>query len=89
MYNPAVQPRNKLNSFTNVIALAQALNRKTQVRLRNGVTVFPTFKAAEDETCLDAFYTEDYEFCWNLDGSSVTRPDYDMLELIYLDKNTE
>lgn len=53
------------------------------VRLRNGTIVRPVFKAAEDETCEDAFFAENYKYCWNLDGTSVTRSDYDMMEIVF------
>jgi hypothetical protein len=44
--------------------------------------VKPIYKPAEDETSEDAFFTEDYEYCWNLDGTSVTRRDFDMMEIV-------
>jgi hypothetical protein len=44
--------------------------------------VYPVYKPAEDETCEDAFFTEDYGYCWNLDGTSVTSHDFDMMEIV-------
>lgn len=83
MKNPATHIyRDRLNEFTNVIAASQRFGAKTLVRLRNGTIVEPIYKPAEDETCEDAFFTEDYNYCWNLDGTSVTRRDYDMMELV-------
>lgn len=83
MKNPATHTyRDQLNSFTNVIAANQRFGGKTSVRLRNGTIVEPIYKPAEDETCEDAFFTEDYKYCWNLDGTSATRPDYDMMEIV-------
>lgn len=83
MKNPATHIyRDRLNEFTNVIAASQRFGAKTLVRLRNGTIVKPIYKPAEDETCEDAFFTEDYNYCWNLDGTSVTRRDYDMMELV-------
>lgn len=84
MKNPATHTsRDELNTFTQIIH-DKWINSsdKTLVRLRNGNIVEPIFKAAEDETCEDAFFTEDYSYCWNLDGTSVTRRDYDMMEII-------
>ena len=86
MKNPATHTyQNELNAFTQVIhdRWIQSSN-KTFVRLRNKTIVEPIFKPAEDENCEDAFFTEDYSYCWNLDGTSVTRSDYDMMEIIGL-----
>ena len=83
MKNPATHIyRDQLNEFTNVIAANQRFGAKTKVRLRNETIVEPIYKPAEDETCEDTFFTEDYKYCWNLDGTSVTRRDYDMMELV-------
>jgi hypothetical protein len=83
MKNPATHTyRNQLNSFTNLIAANQRFGAKTKILLRNGTIVEPIYKPAEDETCEDAFFTEDYEYCWNLDGTSVTRSHYDMMEIV-------
>lgn len=84
MKNPATHNvRDQLNIFTQVLADEWLdFSNKKFVRLRNGTIVQPIFKPAEDETCKDAFFTEDYEYCWNLDGTSVTRSDYDMMEIL-------
>lgn len=84
MKNPAtyVLP-NGLNIFTQTLADAWLEHSdKFFVKLRDGTIVQPVFKPAEDETCEDAFFTEDYEYCWNLDGTSVTRSGYDMMEIL-------
>lgn len=78
MINSATRPSNELNDFTQTL-----LNTyRPTVRLRNGALVQPEYKPAEDEYCADAFYAEDYRYCWNLDGTSVTRSDYDMMEIV-------
>lgn len=83
MLNPATHyRRDSLNEFTNTIVINQRHNVKTLVRIRNGTMVYPMFKEAEDSTCDDCFATEDWSFCWNLDGTSVTRQDYDMMEIV-------
>lgn len=84
MINPATQPQNELNDFTsNIRVIAKNLwAGHYWVELRNGTLVRPVFKAAEDETCEDHFFTEDYRYCWNLDGTSVTSRDYDMMEIV-------
>ena len=78
MINPATRPSNELNDFTQELLDTY----RPTVRLRNGTLVQPEYKPAEDEYCEDAFYAEDYRYCWNLDGTSVTRSDYDMMEIV-------
>jgi len=88
MINPATQPSDRLNEFTcKVKSLGDSYpygwaKSSYWVRLRNGTLVQPEFKAAEDETCVDSFFAEGYRYCWNLDGTSVTRSDYDMMEIV-------
>ena len=77
MFNPATQPRNALNAFTAYIATGGG---KVNVRLRNGEIVRPEFFPAVDPTCEDCFMTDDK--CWDPDGHSVTRSDYDMMEIV-------
>ena len=85
--NPATQPSNELNQFTQTVyQLLRPGNdygrRHYSVRLRDGTLVQPEYRAAEDATCEDAFYAEDYRYCWNLDGTSVTSREYDMMEIV-------
>jgi hypothetical protein len=77
MKNPATQSVDQLNGFTQYIKD----NPSCMVKLRDGVFVQPMFMAAEDEYCTDSFATVDWTMCWNMDGSSVTRGDYDMMEI--------
>lgn len=88
MTNPATRPSNELNDFTRWFSMMSEgwpnCTGDYWVRLRNGTLVRPVFKAAEDEYCEDAFYAEGYRYCWNLDGTSVTRSDYDMMEIVRL-----
>lgn len=79
MKNPAVQPSDELNDFTTYLQESQS---DTYVRLRNGMICRPIFKCAEDETEEDVFHLEDWSMCWNLDGTSVTSHDYDMIEIL-------
>ena len=82
MKNPATNPQDQLNDFTNNIrVIARNLwEGNYWVELRNGELVRPVFIPAEDEHCEDCFATEQYR--WNLDGTSVTRKDYDMMEIV-------
>ena len=82
MINPATQPQDQLNDFTNNIRMiARNLWAGNYwVQLRNGELVRPVFMPAEDEYCIDCFGTDEYR--WNLDGTSVTRNDYDMMEIV-------
>jgi hypothetical protein len=83
MINPATRPSNELNSFTHMIVEYDVLGWADRwVKLCNGTLVRPVYKEAEDEYCEDAFYAEGYRYCWNLDGTSVTSRDYDMMEIV-------
>lgn len=89
--NPAAQPQDQLNDFTRLV---RSLGHHRfggweksgyWVQLRDGTFVRPEFKAAEDETEEDIFLAETENgrfYCWNLDGTSVTRSDYDMMEIV-------
>lgn len=89
MINPATRPSDEFNDFTRQFSMmTEGWPTRTGnfwVRLRNGTLVRPVFKAAEDGLCEDAFYAENYRYCWNLDGTSVTRSDYDMMEIVIND----
>lgn len=90
MYNPATAPSNELNDFTRFFSMAKEgwpdRTEEYWVKLRNGTLARPVLKPAEDEYCEDAFFYTigEQTYCWNLNGKSVTRPDYDMMELITL-----
>jgi hypothetical protein len=77
MKNPATQSRNDLNEFTIFVKE----NPNGMVRMRNGLIVQPLFVPAEDDTCTDSFFTENYSHAWNVDGTSVTNSDLDMMEI--------
>ena len=78
MKNPAVQDLSQINVFTQHVAQ----NPGCEVLLRNGRIVQPLYKEAEDEFCEDCFHTDDWGFCWNVNGKSVTNSDLDMMELV-------
>lgn len=80
MINPATRPYDELNDFTQNIKD----NPGTKVLLRDGRIVEPIFEPAEDEYCLDVFAATQGQWSgrWELNGKSVTRPDYDMMEIV-------
>jgi hypothetical protein len=82
MINPATNPHDKLNPFTHMIVEYDVLGWKSHwVRLRNGELVRPVYIEAEDDgLCEDCFRIDYYR--WNLDGTSVTSSDYDMMEIV-------
>lgn len=84
MLNPATQPQDQLNEFTEAVRRVGTYRYlgRYRVKLRNGDLVRPLFKEAEDETCSDCFITEDRKYYWNLDGTSITSRDYDMMEIV-------
>jgi hypothetical protein len=40
------------------------------------------YSAAEDDTCEDSIHTKDWSHCWNIDGTSVTNPELDIIAVI-------
>lgn len=83
MFNPATHSSPAVtNEFTKTIINNQKIHARTRVRLRNETMVYPIWLPAHDETCQDFFLTEDSEFCWNPDGTSVTGAEYDMMEIM-------
>jgi len=75
--NPATKPSSEMNDFTNYVIK----NKGCFVRVRCGFWVRPEFEAAEDDTCSDGFVTDCGNYRWNMDGTSVTGRDYDMMEV--------
>lgn len=93
MQNPATRSRDELNVFTDLVDIYGkqdwADRRNLWVRLRDGTLVRPVVFLGEDDWADDfnkprGFKTDDWKYCWNLDGTSVTRPDYDMMEIVYV-----
>jgi hypothetical protein len=88
MKNPAVAPQDKLNEFTTRVmqcCLAAWDGRENiYVKLRDGTFVRPVYQPAEDETCEAVFVYKNADrlYYWNLDGTSFTRPAYDMMEIV-------
>jgi hypothetical protein len=87
--NPAVRPSNRFNEMTQFFKNATKddyliSGNEYWIILRDGKKVRPWFHADEGEYCEDCFMARIGEqlFCWNLDGTSVTRPDYDMMRIV-------
>lgn len=84
MINPAtLLQENKTNEFTQFILD----NPGTKVLLRNKIMVEPIMFLGEDDWEDDfekprGFHGNNWSFCWDLDGTSVTRSDLDMVEIV-------
>ena len=76
--------KNTMNEITQFIAD----NPETVVRLRNGnVVIGPVIFLGEDDwednfNKPNGFQDGNWNYCWNLDGSSVTNSDFDMVEIV-------
>jgi hypothetical protein len=93
MKNPATAPQDKLNDFTRMFSdFDKTWSQRTSnfwVVLRDGTRIRPYYNKAEHHTETDCFYGEldgRLMFCWNLDGTSVTSRDYDMVRLEWTDE---
>ena len=89
MKNPAThRSQDELNVFTqHLYDMWVDFSVKTLVRLRDGTLVQPVIFLGEDHWEDDfgkprGFMTEDRKYCWNLDGTSVTNRNFDMMEII-------
>ena len=89
MKNPATASSNEMNTFTEIVEREGRISwmEGGSVRLRNGTLVKPVVFLGEEDWEDDynkprGFKTEDWKYCWNLDGTSVTRPDFDMMEIV-------
>lgn len=91
LQNPATKPSNELNVFTDLVATYGKQKwedrRDLHVRLRNGTLVRPIIFLGEDDWEDDfneprGFRSDTWYYCWNLDGTSVTNPKFDMMEIV-------
>lgn len=95
--NPATQPSDELNDFTQAVnQLGRGIKQGSVtfeigeywVKLRNGDLVRPVlYEVPEDMVGLEEphFYTinrENSGYRWNLDGTSLKNRNYDMMEII-------
>lgn len=74
-------PEDQLNDFTTIVryrCLNERFGYKCRVKLRDGRWVDIKYKKESGD---HIFHTEKWDFCWNADGSSVTRDDFDMVEI--------
>lgn len=74
--------RNDLNKFTT--ALRDRISKKGKpvlCKMRNGDHHEVTYKEANPDEYTDAsFHCPNWNYVWNLDGSSITRSDFDLVE---------
>lgn len=83
MKNPATADRNELNTFTSVVKMFNEFGWGTHgIRLRNGDVVKPVYREADDDLCESSFVTTSPMMYWNLDGTSVSNRNFDMMELV-------
>lgn len=67
----------ELNPFTYRIATGE----KKIVKLADGKVVRPLWKEGDDAE-FSHFYTEDWKYMWNADGTSVTSALFDMVSFV-------
>lgn len=80
MINKAlVDTQNSLNKFTQRVFDVCAKKGSARVQLRDGTVIAVYYFQAEHETEEDSFYSDGWEYVWNLDGSSVKSRNYDMM----------
>lgn len=82
MINKAmVAKQNELNEFTTALAAQCIKHGSALVKLRNNEITFVKYHPQEelDETEEPHFATPAYVKVWNLDGSSVTSYEYDII----------
>lgn len=73
--------REDLNTFTLYLAEACRVSGSRQVTLRNQTKMDVQYmRPGEDGNEHPLFYTPDWEYCWNADGSSVVNKDFDIVE---------
>ena len=73
--------QNELNEFTHALVLECQRNGYAVVTARNGIRFDVCFcPAQEDGNEHPLFHTLDWQYCWNADGSSVTNPEFDIVE---------
>lgn len=72
--------RDGLNEFTQYLKEQCETTDMVIVRLRDGSTVGVMFVPEDEEQFVRAgFVSNNWTMCWNLDGSSVTSREYDII----------
>lgn len=75
--------RDELNEFTHELAVQCQRKGSVTVTARNGTQFEVCFgPAGEDGNDNPLFYTSDWHYCWEADGSSVTNRDLDIIEFL-------
>lgn len=76
-------PPNELNPFTIQVKSKIEKDGCCLVKLRNGTFVEVYYKQHDENDAGGSFHTKGWSACWNFNGSSVTRPDFDMIEATF------
>ena len=72
----------KLNPFTEEVKRLCIDNGKCLVRLRDEtIKEIKFLPACNESDSTESFITDGWDYVWNLDGSSITSEDFDMIEL--------
>ena len=71
-----------LNEFTRKVKEICLKDGKCHVKLRDGSWRDVVYQPHDDEKdCEESFRTEEWGMVWNMDGSSITRDDFTMVEV--------
>jgi len=71
--------RDKFNEFTISLRRMAEVNGGQLCKLRNQTLMKVFFKPSNGELEDPVFHTEDWDFCWFLDGSSCKNNDLDIV----------
>lgn len=73
--------RDELNEFTHALSIRCQRNTDVLVVVRNGELFNIRFcDVGQNGNDCPIFYTSDWHYCWNADGSSTKNRDLDIIE---------
>jgi len=77
-----LRDKNEFSFFTYTL-LNRIINRQkpVQVKMRNGHYIDVVFQDVSDDCLEPYFYAEDWEYVWNVDGSSCKNWEFDLIEI--------
>jgi hypothetical protein len=84
MLNVALLPqiRNALNPFTAKLVQILSCQECVQVKTRNGTLVKVQYQAGDGNDNDPLFFANDWEMCWNANGSSSNSARMDLVEIV-------